>query len=193
MRYSEEQVGETRRRMIEAAARLFRRHGYAGVGVDALAGEAEVTSGAVYGQFGSKAGLFREVVAAGAADLTQDVRAYQAECGDSWIAAMAADYLAKGARRDVEGSCGLSSLAPEIVRADPGVRRDFQKALREAADAMAAAAPLAGREDARAEAFAVLALLAGGVTLARAVPDAKLADDIAAAVEAAVARIARAD
>ena len=190
MRYSDDQIGETRRRMIDAAARLFRRHGYAGVGVDALAAEAEVTSGAVYGQFGSKAALFREVVAQGAHDLAADVRAYQAEAGPGWVEAMTADYMAKPARKDVDASCGLSSLTPEIVRADPAVRRDFQKGLREALQAMSGAAPFAERDDARGDALAVLALLAGGATLARAVPDAKLADEIAAAVEAAVERLA---
>ena len=44
----------TRRKVTEAAGRKFRKHGYAGVGIDALAKAAGVTSGAIYGHFGSK-------------------------------------------------------------------------------------------------------------------------------------------
>jgi len=186
MRYNDEQVTQTRRRMVEAAARVFRREGYAGAGVDALAAAAGVTSGAVYGQFGSKAGLFGEVVRDGMAHLVGGVRKQQAAAGRRWPQALAEDYMSRPSRRDLEGSCGLSSLPPELARAEPETRRDFQKGLKQALEAMTEAPPI----ETRATALAVLALLTGGATLARACPDAKLGDEIADAITAAVARLA---
>jgi len=189
MRYNDEQVTQTRRRMVEAAARVFRREGYAGAGVDALAAAAGVTSGAVYGQFGSKAALFSEVVRNGAARLAEGVREQQAAHGRLWLEALAEDYMSRRSRRDVEGSCGLSSLTPELARAEAETRRDFQKGLKQALEAMAEAMTEAPPIESRATALVVLALLTGGATLARACPDPKLGDEIAEAITAAVARL----
>ena len=49
---------ETRKRIVSAASQGFRSHGYAGIGVDAIAKEAGVTSGALYAHMGSKDGAF---------------------------------------------------------------------------------------------------------------------------------------
>jgi TetR/AcrR family transcriptional regulator, regulator of autoinduction and epiphytic fitness len=56
------QARETRRRIVEAAARLFVRDGYAATSVAAIAEEAAVAVPTVYAAFRSKAGLLRAVV-----------------------------------------------------------------------------------------------------------------------------------
>jgi TetR/AcrR family transcriptional regulator, regulator of autoinduction and epiphytic fitness len=56
------QARETRRRIVEAAARLFVRDGYAATSVAAIAEAAEVAVPTVYAAFRSKAGLLRAVV-----------------------------------------------------------------------------------------------------------------------------------
>ena len=48
-----------RKRLIEAAGRGFRTGGFGGIGVDGLAKEAGLTSGAFYAHFGSKTEAFR--------------------------------------------------------------------------------------------------------------------------------------
>ena len=58
---------ETRRKVLDSASKSFRKHGYAGIGVDYLAKSAGVTSGAIYSHFGSKEGAFDEVLAEGLA------------------------------------------------------------------------------------------------------------------------------
>lgn len=55
--------GSTRLALLEAAAEVFAEQGYAGAGVDAIAGRAGVTGGALYRHFASKAELLLEVVA----------------------------------------------------------------------------------------------------------------------------------
>ena len=62
-----EQVAQTRRDIIATAGVLFREHGYAGVSMPAIAGEAGVAVETIYRAFGSKAGLFGAVVDAAVA------------------------------------------------------------------------------------------------------------------------------
>ena len=56
------QARETRRRIVEAAARLFVRDGYAATSIAAIAGEAEVAVPTVYASLRSKANILRAVV-----------------------------------------------------------------------------------------------------------------------------------
>lgn len=62
-----EQVAETRRAIEAGAGVLFRRHGYAGTSMPAIATEAGVAVETIYRAFGSKAGLFQAVVEAAVA------------------------------------------------------------------------------------------------------------------------------
>ena len=75
---------QTRQRILEAAGRGFRKGGFGGVGVDGLAKEAGVTSGAFYVHFDSKAEAFREAVAQGMSDLKDGVRHFQTTHGSTW-------------------------------------------------------------------------------------------------------------
>ncbi|WP_202638170.1 TetR/AcrR family transcriptional regulator [Bailinhaonella thermotolerans] len=56
-RTQEQRKAETRRRLIDAAADLFARKGYAGVSAEAVADAADRTTGALYKHFGGKEGL----------------------------------------------------------------------------------------------------------------------------------------
>ena len=51
MRYKPTQKQETHNRVIKAAEGSFKKAGYSGIGVDGLARDAGVTSGAFYGHF----------------------------------------------------------------------------------------------------------------------------------------------
>lgn len=56
-----ERTATTRARLLEAGRELFAAHGYAAVSTQAVVEAAGVTRGALYHQFGDKAGLFAEV------------------------------------------------------------------------------------------------------------------------------------
>ena len=62
MPLSKEHKQETRDRIVNMAGRLFRRHGYEGVGIDAIMAEAKLTRGGFYAHFKSKSALFIEVL-----------------------------------------------------------------------------------------------------------------------------------
>lgn len=52
-----EDATSTRQRLMEQASRVFAEEGYAAASVRDLAARTDLTSGAIYGNFGSKAGL----------------------------------------------------------------------------------------------------------------------------------------
>jgi AcrR family transcriptional regulator len=62
MRVSRQAAAENRRRILDAATRLFREHGIAGAGVDAVTEAAGLTHGAFYSQFGSKEAVVAEAL-----------------------------------------------------------------------------------------------------------------------------------
>jgi AcrR family transcriptional regulator len=178
------------RSILASAGRGFRRHGFGGVGVDTLAQEAGVTSGALYAHFKSKAEAFRATVSAGLAGLRQRVASYQEQYGKSWRARFVEFYMGDRRTCDLGDSCALQSLTADVSRADDETRAHFEETFREILDGVASG--LEGRPRARREeAIALLALLSGGVTLARAVSDSALSVEIGAAVRKAAAALAR--
>jgi len=176
----------TRQRILDAAGRSFRKGGFGGTGVDGVAKEAGVTSGAFYVHFNSKALAFREAMDKGMDDLKKGIQLFQAQHGDQWWPAFVRFYLGEKRQCDLADSCALQSLAPEVARSDDAARDAFSVALAAVAQVLAS-----GRHTAHApadidEALVALATLAGAVTLSRAVSDPLLADRIAQATEKAL-------
>lgn len=183
MRYSAEHKELTRKKILEAAATRFRAEGYDGLGIDALAKAAGVTNGAFYGHFASKAEAYREIVVSGLADLRDGIATYRAEHGADWVPAFARFYFGQAKRDQVENLCALPAFGGEAARAPAPTRAAFEQQLRGVQAALAAG--LAGT-DAEARAWRMLGIMVGGITLARAVPDAALADQLAETYEAAL-------
>ncbi|MCP3726449.1 TetR/AcrR family transcriptional regulator [Paraburkholderia sp. CNPSo 3272] len=183
MRYTAEHKNETRKRIVDAASRLFRRDGYGGSGIDGLTKEAGVTNGAFYGHFKSKGEAFRTVVLAGMEQLRLAVADLKASHGKRWLKTFIRFYLGPKRTCDIGESCALPSFSPEMVRADGETREAYEAELRRLIEEVSAGLPDepgASRDD---RAIALLAMLSGGVTLARAVPDPVLSKRIADAVE----------
>lgn len=181
---------EGRARVLESAGRGFRSQGFGGLGVDGLAKAAGVTSGAFYVHFKSKAAAFREAVAAGLDDLRAGIEHFRQADGASWRERFVAFYLSDRRTCDLAESCALQSLSGDVARSDGETRTVYEAALQRVLDA--AADGLKGSAARRrADAIALLALLAGGVSIARAVESSELSDEIAAAVRDAADRLVR--
>ncbi|AZQ55399.1 TetR/AcrR family transcriptional regulator [Burkholderia cenocepacia] len=179
MRYSAEHKNETRTRILEAASRLFRQEGYGGSGIGPLTKAAGVTNGAFYGHFKSKGEAFRQIVLDGLDQLRQGVATLKAEHGARWRRPFVAFYLGPRRTCALGESCALPSLSPEVMRADDDTRDAYEQALRQIVDEVSSGLGDTPDDD---RAIAFLALLSGGVTLARAVRDPELAQRIADAV-----------
>lgn len=191
MRYKEGHREEARARMIAAAGRGFRRRGFGGIGVDGLAKEADVTSGAFYGHFSSKEAAFKEAVVAGLEELRAGVMAFREKHGPEWVEAFVDFYLGYKRTCDLGESCALQSLSPEVGRSNPEIRAVYEAGMLKVVEAVAEGLDGGAPADRRTRALALLSLLSGGVTLARAVVDAQVSSGIAASVRSAALQAAR--
>lgn len=178
-----EQKLQTRQRILEAAGRGFRKGGFGGIGVDGLAKEAGVTSGAFYVHFDSKAEAFRASVVSGLTELNGGVQYYQSLHGAAWWPEFVHFYLSAKRTCDLSESCTLQSMPPEVARADDASRMAFEAGLREVAGTIVNGPASPGVPQDMDTACAALAALIGAVTLARAVNSATFADQIAVATE----------
>jgi AcrR family transcriptional regulator len=176
---------ESRARILAGAGRAFRSLGFGGAGVDGLAKASGVTSGAFYAHFDSKAAAFREAVVAGMRDLSSAIRNVRDEAGEKWIHRFVDFYVSEKRTCDPGDTCALQSLTADIERSDPETREAYEAELRAVIDATADGIDAVKSETRRKQAITLLVLLAGGVTLARAVRDPALAAEIASAVRAA--------
>lgn len=174
---------ETRRKMLDAAGRSFRSYGYSGIGVDGLAREAGVTSGAFYAHFGSKSAAFDTALTEGLDEVIKAVPQFQREHKEGWVKAFADYYLGKQHRDDLACGCAMTTLTPEVVRSGPKVHALFEKKMNVIADLVAEGLAGATHEGRRARAWALLSSLIGGLTVARAMKSVKSADEIAEAVK----------
>ena len=181
---------ETRQKILEAAGRGFRSHGYAGIGVDGLTKAAGVTSGAFYTHFGSKARAFDIALATGLDEVIEAIPQFQVEHGLDWVKAFADYYLSKSHRQDLACGCAMATLTTEVVRADQKVHSAFEKKMTQIADLLAAGLTGKSDEECRARAWAMLGILIGGINVARAMETSKVADEIAESIKTAAVKVA---
>lgn len=184
MRYSAEHKQETRTRVIAAAGQVFRKEGYGGAGIDALTKAAGVTNGAFYGHFKSKGEAFRTAVLTGLEELRQGIAALKARQPKAWLTTFVGYYLGYKRTCDLGESCALPSLSPDVMRADDETRSAYTAELKRLIEEVAVGLPegeIPGQSETRREdqAILLLAMLSGGVTLARAASDPALSKRIA--------------
>jgi AcrR family transcriptional regulator len=178
---------ESRARILASAGQGFRRHGYGGLGVDGLAKAAGVTSGAFYAHFKSKAEAFRETVRTGMLDLAHGIAGMR-DAGGGWPVRFVEFYLTDRRTCDLGEACALQSLTGEVERADEDTRNGYTEGLREAIATLETGMADGTDPERRAQAIALLALISGGVSMARAVNDPALSDEIIAALRSAASR-----
>lgn len=167
MRYSESQKAEARDRLLGAAGRAFRREGYGGIGVDGLAKDAGVTSGAFYGHFKSKDEAFAEVAVAGLEHLETAIEEVQLAHPDDWAERFIDFYLGERLECELELSCALQSMTPDVMRSSQTTRQRYEAVMGRIVKQVAGGLGKRTSEQAEQSAIALLAMLSGGVTMAR--------------------------
>jgi TetR/AcrR family transcriptional regulator, transcriptional repressor for nem operon len=183
MRVSREQAAANRERIIDAAAALFRTRGFTGIGVADIMKAADLTHGGFYGHFASKDDLVaeasRRTMARSAANWTRVV----ADAPDHPYAALLQHYLTPHHRDHPGRGCGFAALSNDAARSDKTVRNAFAAGLKPLLDILAQALPGRSKAARRRKAVAAMAGLVGALSLARAVGDPALSDEIIAAVK----------
>ena len=181
MRYPREQKADTRRRILDAAARLFRESGYDGVGVDAIMNEVGLTAGGFYSHFPSKEALFSEAMASALAP-GKRLRVPNSSVASTDgvtdpLVALIKGYLSRVHRDMVADGCPLPTLSPDVARKSDATRKSYEQHLLKFVDEIERFLP-EGAESAREHALSLVAQCVGGVMLSRAVKDQKLSDEI---------------
>jgi TetR/AcrR family transcriptional repressor of nem operon len=171
MRVTREKAAENRARIVATASRLFREKGFDGVGLDAIMKEAGLTHGGFYGHFSSKEDLAAEAV----------VRALEQGAGlqsrHTNVADFVSDYLSESHFADRANGCVLAALGGDVARRGEEVRSAITSYVRTALEQLASLCrgTAAAR---RRRAITTLAGVVGAMTLARAVEDPGLSDEI---------------
>lgn len=186
MRYGPGHKDEARSRILNAAGRGFRRLGFGGIGVDGLAKDAGVTSGAFYGHFPSKAEAFKAAAVTGLVQLREAIEDLRARKGADWLATFVDFYMNVRRTCDLSESCALQSLTPEVARADHGTKTAYEAELLRVAEAVAQGLPNGPLTARRKTAWAILAMLSGGVSIARSAADPRTGTQIAAGIKSAI-------
>jgi len=174
MKVSREQVVENRRRILDAAAQLFRERGFDNVTVAEVMSAAGLTHGGFYGHFDSKEALIN--AAMGHEQVDRRDRTLPEN-----IAIYADGYLSSKHRDNIGVSCQFSSLGTEAARVSPEVRHTLTESMRKQIEAFSAAAEGATPQERRRNAIAALSTMVGGMVLARIASDDPLSDEILSA------------
>lgn len=189
-RYKVEQKEQTRERIIAAAGRSFRKGGYSGIGVDGLAKEAGVTSGAFYGHFSSKEEAFKEAIKSGLNELKEGLEKFQAMYGEKWIEPFVDFYLGDKLTCDLAEACSMPTLTPEVTRSNLAIRETYQTQVSKVIETITNALPQENSIERKQKAWAFISLLSGGVTIVRALADEEISKDAIKAIKIAAIAIA---
>ncbi len=181
---------QTRKRMLNAAGRSFREFGYSGIGVDGLAKAADVTSGAFYAHFGSKAGAFDASLNAGLDEVIEGLQNFQSEYGAGWVNEFVEYYLGKRHRSELACSCAMASLTSEVVRSDMKAHAVYEKKMSTIVNLVAGGLVAATDQERRNKAWAMLSILIGGLNVVLAMKNSKVADEVAKAVTLSALKVA---
>lgn len=175
MRASRDQAAQSRARVVETAAEMFRAQGYDGTGIAALMQAAGLTNGAFYKQFESKEALIAEATAAA---LAGNAEAWQEalDAGGADPLQAAADwYLSPAHLIHREKGCAYAALGAEAPRHVPALRQAFEGGVRATVAQIVAAEAAAKTVRTEDDALQFLSRMVGALLLARAVEDPALA------------------
>lgn len=179
MRYTPNHKAETRQRIVDEAARRFRRDGIEGTGLVPIMKALGMTHGGFYAHFASKDAL---VEAALDAAIEQIDRKWQDPLAPAQLQAFLSSYLSTRHRDHPEAGCPIPTLCTELgLRGQPSAGADAL-ARRMAARLQDCEIDAAGDD----RGLVVLAALVGALTLSRAVAEPALSERILGAVHAAV-------
>ena len=176
MRVSRERAAENRERIVETAARMFREEGFDGVGIDAIMSAAGLTHGGFYGHFGSKDDLAAEAVTRALQHGIEKQSRY------TNLSDLVSGYLSRRHRADRANGCAIAALGGDIVRQGEGVRSVLTTSVRGQLVRISRLLRSGTAASRRRRAITTLAGMVGALTLARAVNDPGLSEEI---VEAA--------
>jgi len=169
-----------KRRIVGSARRLFNRHGFDNVSLGQIMAGAGLTHGGFYSYFDSKSELYAEVLSCFFTDPNWkncwegvEVDMASADAAPQIVRA----YLSRQHFENVENSCPMVALPSYVARSGRKVKRAFETVFKAMVGVLESGMLNGGRAR-RGTAEAIAALCVGGMVVARAAEDRRLADDL---------------
>ena len=187
MRVSRIQAEENRQKVIDVASRLFREHGFDGIGLKDLMEGAGLTHGAFYKQFASKDDLAAQASRRALESASGRWSAAAAANPQDPLGAVIAFYLSMEHRAERMDGCPVVALGADAARQSAEVKASFEAGIRGYLEMFGRLLGEAEGEEPSGKAMAILSTMVGAVVLSRAVNDERLSKQfLQAAAESAL-------
>lgn len=161
----------SRAALVQSAATLFRRQGFAATGVNQILEAADVKAGSLYHHFpDGKAELAAEVVEQVGGGITRLLRTQlDGDRSPATVVGQWIDMLADGLRGDQRDGCPIEPMATESIHASPVLRAASARAFAGWAAVIAERLVADGwsDDDADRTAQSIIALIEGALILSR--------------------------
>lgn len=175
MRVSRVQAEENRQTVITVASRLFREHGFDGIGLKDLMKGAGLTQGAFYKQFASKEDLAAQASSRALESVSGRWSEAIAASPDDPLGAVIAFYLSMDHREEKMDGCPVAALGSDAARQSSDVKASFETGIKAYLETLGRMIGRADGEETNGKAMAVLSTMVGALILSRVVNDPDLA------------------
>ena len=175
MRVSRVQAEENRQTVITVASRLFREHGFDGIGLKDLMKGAGLTQGAFYKQFASKEDLAAQASSRALESVSSRWSEAIAASPDDPLGAVIAFYLSMDHREEKMDGCPVAALGSDAARQSSDVKASFETGIKAYLETLGRMIGRADGEETNGKAMAVLSTMVGALILSRVVNDPDLA------------------
>lgn len=172
MRYESDHKAKTRQRIVKNAARQVRARGLNGPGVAALMKASGLTVGGFYKHFRSKDDLLVQAIEEGMADFGGRLFAATKDAppGERWKE-IVKWYLSAEHSEHSDTGCPMATLAPEIARAAPPVKKQILSMMKARRDHMLEFMPGHNAAEKVRNFTVIFTAMAGAVSMARIMTD----------------------
>ena len=175
MRKSKAVTAETRKKIVEVAAREFRLNGIHATGVSTIMAAAGLTHGGFFRHFSSKDQLLAEACTASMDNFVGKTEA-AAENGAEALAEHIRYLLSQEFRDDCLGGCTLVAMGSELARANQDAKKAVSDGFRQFVDIIAKQDATDDPSAARADAIFKVSAMIGAVTISKMMDDRSLGD-----------------
>jgi TetR/AcrR family transcriptional repressor of nem operon len=178
MGHSQTEKAESHDRIVRAAAARFRETGVQGIGVADLMKDAGLSHGGFYRHFPSRDDLVAEAIEHALADGGQRVVDTMQASHHSLLATLVDAYLSAAHRDGLATSCAVTTMAGDVARSNDRARTAYSKQVDAYLELLATLIAEDNQKARRLKAILALSTLVGAVSMARAVNDEQLSQEI---------------
>ena len=175
MRVSRVQAAENRETVINVASRLFREHGFDGIGLKDLMEGAGLTQGGFYKQFASKEDLAAQASRRALESASLRWSTAIAENPEDPLGAVIAFYLSTEHREERMDGCPVVALGSDAARQGSDVKASFETGIKDHLEILSRLIAKTNGEKSKGKAMAILSTMVGALMLSRVVNDPDLA------------------